>query len=245
MHEPRQARQFGYGVSPGPAIATEGGREFAAVLRRQPTLIRQAGVRVGLKAAAIWIPFELAVYLGGGALKEVALAMVGAFVLSALVGAIALRRKVSRSRVWTEKAVKVVGEHPWQVWPCRVEEADPEGSIQPRYVVPSFEWRDLPALATPVFVRVMLLAPDGSVARTYASRIPEYVWHSLTDGLAALWICGDLRFEIVLATPGAQNCWLGTPLPAPTTRPAAREDADDIGVIAREAGSWAVSQWLG
>ncbi|WP_436772667.1 hypothetical protein [Yinghuangia sp. YIM S09857] len=192
---------------------------------------------------------QFVVFWAIGGLGDLALLLVILVVLQALGIAVTRRYEVSKSRAWTEKAVKVIEEHPWQVWPCRVEKANPEKTIHHRFVMRSAERADMRVLATSVFVRVMLLAPDGSVARRYASRIPDDVWRGFTDGLGALWICGDLRFEIILATPGAQDCWPGTLLPELTTRPTLarehRENADDIGVIAREAGSWALSQWLG
>lgn len=73
-------------------------------------------------------------------------------------------------------------------------------------------------------LRTALLALLGDLAA-------EAAWHELHPG------------KIVLATPGAHTCWLGTPVAIPSQQRAPHED-DDIGALAREAGRWAASYWL-
>ncbi|WTW92497.1 hypothetical protein OG216_03510 [Streptomycetaceae bacterium NBC_01309] len=243
MHEPRQARQFGYEVSPRPAIATEGGRQFAAALRAQPALLHRAAKREGLWSSSIAVTAYLIILVTLTPPPHVAIPL-GVVPLGALAAAAGGRRRVARSTAWTEPAAKVLDEHPWQVWPCRVEQAASEGEIQPRFVFTSSKRADSRAFDETVVAHVLLLAPDGSVARTYVSRVRNDVWRGVTDGLGALWICGDLRFDVVIATPAAQDCWIGTPIPQPSRQPA-REDPDYIGSIAREAGGWALGHWQG
>lgn len=52
-----------------------------------------------------------------------------------------------------------------------------------------------------------LLAPDRTVAATFACRLPHDVWIGMTDGRGMVWFCGDLRFGGVAALPGARRAW--------------------------------------
>ncbi|MFF7251446.1 hypothetical protein ACFZBU_47225 [Embleya sp. NPDC008237] len=93
--------------------------------------------------------------------------------------------------------------------------------------------------------RVLLLGPDGRAVRRYLTVIPDDVWPSTTDGLGALWICGDLRSAIVFATPGAATCWPGIPEPStPSTHRDPEFNSDVISTIAREAGAAAALEWF-
>ncbi|MFC0601092.1 hypothetical protein [Streptomyces palmae] len=76
-----------------------------------------------------------------------------------------------------------VADQPFQVWPCQLEQAADGGRM------------------------VLLLRPDGGVARELLSPVPDDVWHGMVDGRGILWIAGDLRFGCIVATPGAVRVW--------------------------------------
>jgi hypothetical protein len=183
-----------------------------------------------------------------------------AFGMTSVLGAIVLvflavgwwvtASRASRSARLHEFQIDAL-RRPWQVWPCRVEE------------VPEDEWQFVATLTgseeareeyqnslsgaefltkRPTYHRVLLLAPDGSVCRSYVSFVPGEVWRDMTDGLGALWLCGDLRRHLVIATPGAERIWLGTP--DTSVRPQPRERTGLAEDIARAAGREAVLMWL-
>lgn len=60
---------------------------------------------------------------------------------------------------------------------------------------------------------VLLLAPDGSVARELKSDVPDGVWFEMIDGRGMLWIAGDLRFNCLVAAPGGRTVWRGKGTP--------------------------------
>lgn len=57
------------------------------------------------------------------------------------------------------EAVTAAMSSPWQVWPCRLEAVQGEEAR-----------------------RLLLLAPDGSVASEFRSTVPGEVWTGMTDG---------------------------------------------------------------
>lgn len=87
--------------------------------------------------------------------------------------------------------MQIAQQHPFQAWPCQAEE-DPK------------RWNSK---------RLLLLAPDGSVAREIRTKMPDSAWREMTDGRGVLWIAGDLRFNCLIATPGADKVWGSRPLP--------------------------------
>jgi hypothetical protein len=140
-----------------------------------------------------------------------------------------------RSRVAQEEALE---KHPWQVWPCQMVDADGHRPRRDQALQP-YEF------GRPVR-RVLLLGPDGRPVRSHLTVIPNEVWRSTTDGLGALWICGDLRFGVVLATPGTSTCWPAIPeASVPTTHRAPEHNPDVVGALAQEAGAAALLDWIG
>ncbi|MBO8200829.1 hypothetical protein ACFW4X_14870 [Streptomyces smyrnaeus] len=87
--------------------------------------------------------------------------------------------------------MRLARQHPFQVWPCQAEED-------------SKRWNTK---------RLLLLAPDGKVAREFRTKMPDSVWHGMTDGRGVLWIAGDLRFNCLVATPGADSVWAARAIP--------------------------------
>lgn len=89
----------------------------------------------------------------------------------------------------------VARAHPFQVWPCQLEQTADRKRV------------------------MLLLTPDGGVARELKAEIPDDVWKNTPDGRGVFWIAGDLRFTCLAATPGARTTWRaeGTPHAAPST----------------------------
>ncbi|MFD7498966.1 hypothetical protein ACFV8T_42975 [Streptomyces sp. NPDC059832] len=79
--------------------------------------------------------------------------------------------------------------HPLQAWPSQMERVPSGGRA------------------------VLLLAPDGSVARELKSDVPDEVWFEMIDGRGMLWIAGDLRFNCLVAAPGGRTVWRGKGTP--------------------------------
>ncbi|MFD5423134.1 hypothetical protein ACFWJT_34590 [Streptomyces sp. NPDC127069] len=209
-----QARQFGYQVSPRNAMSSRGMTRNVDTARRTDARLHEASV----VSTAAWVAAVAAVvflwwvvgpepwlFLAGG----------GAFILAAMVSS-----EAGKARKAFEAGMALLGEHPWQVWPCRLEVTGVTGRH-----------------------RILLLAPDGSAARSYVARVPESVWYGMTDGIGALWVCGDLRFLVVMAKPGGTPLWIAHPEPASaaSTAPA---DPTLIADLARTAGRAAVEDWF-
>ncbi|MEV5545524.1 hypothetical protein AB0L35_05185 [Streptomyces sp. NPDC052309] len=79
--------------------------------------------------------------------------------------------------------VRIAAAHPFQAWPCQLERTADGKRL------------------------ILLLAPDGQVARELESSVPEEIWLRMRDGRGALWIAGDLRMDCLVATPGAEHVW--------------------------------------
>ncbi|WP_326692109.1 hypothetical protein OIE63_36510 [Streptomyces sp. NBC_01795] len=122
----------------------------------------------------------------------------------------------------TTELMRLAQQHPFQAWPCQVEE-DRKG------------WNSK---------RIQLLAPDGSVAREFRTKMPDRAWQGMTDGRGVLWIAGDLRFSCLVAVPGAGNVWGSRPMPhAPQPSRSSRLNAVEDELI-RAATQEAFRGWL-
>lgn len=133
--------------------------------------------------------------------------------MSSLFGAI------TKGRIGVlEARRKILVEQPWQVWPCRL--VDVSGSV-PR--------------------RVLLLAPDGTVAAAYQN-LPESAWLGMTDGRGLIWFAGDIRFNAVAAMPGGDPWWEVQPAPAPAPTGALQAEIQEQ--LVREAVQFTFDQWF-
>ncbi|NEC50005.1 hypothetical protein G3I18_15690 [Actinospica acidiphila] len=93
--------------------------------------------------------------------------------------------------------------------------------------------------------RLMLLAPDKSVAAVFRAQVPQHVWMGMTDGRGVLWIAGDLRFPAVAAVPGGDPLWRITP-EKPSQRPQGSANTDAaFDALVSEARSAVVWHMLG
>ncbi|MFE2870329.1 hypothetical protein [Embleya sp. NPDC059259] len=240
------ARKFGYEVSPGRAIDTSGGRSYVERLRRSGPQARR-WARTANAAVIVLVAAAVLAFLARDLLGQTGIVSTVVFLGGLPIPVLAVvpktRKLAARTEEWTVALVETLQEHPWQVRPVRVEEISPEEESAARAVLPLDRQAILESQGGPR--RVLLLAPDGSVARSYVALVPADVWRGMTDGVGALWVCGDLRFRVALAESGAQRCWPGSPVPPPVRHRAQDEDSSVISAIAREAGHSAVLDWLG
>ncbi|PJN39001.1 hypothetical protein CG747_20900 [Streptomyces sp. CB02959] len=195
------ADEYGYQVSSQPAAQyfPPGRMEW---MRHEQRVWRGASWVAGLLAVVgvtvlltVWIPGGLAtpgwaVMLCTGALCSVPLAWGIA----------------STAYARSEPIVNVAQEHPFQSWPCQLEQTGSGDRL------------------------LLLLRPDGGVARVLSSAVPDGVWHSMADGRGVLWIAGDLRLGCVAATPGAEQVWAasGVPYGFDASRPGAGPVEDEL-----------------
>jgi hypothetical protein len=114
---------------------------------------------------------------------------------------------------------------PWQAWPCRIESVDPKE----------------PASAQQ---RVYLLSPQREVRGTFEGEMPREVWRSMTDGYGLLWVCGDLRTPVALASPGGAPVWLASPVRSPAGAGDAAGQPSQLESLIQQAGFDAMSRWL-
>jgi len=66
----------------------------------------------------------------------------------------------------------------------------------------------------------------------------------MVDGLGPLWVCGDLRHRVVMATPGAGQAWIALPNTPPPAVDSPRPSGGLIEDIARDAGREALLNWF-
>ncbi|WTW93971.1 ParB/RepB/Spo0J family partition protein [Streptomycetaceae bacterium NBC_01309] len=239
MQEARQARQFGYEVSPREAVHTPGAAAYLNGVRQRTRRARRRGL-TALFIGFLWLgAFLLGLWLWdlGDAGPAVVIGWIAPLVvLGWPAGRLEdVAGQWTRSRAAQEAALE---KHPWQAWPCRLEDADDKWPSRHQALRPY-------AFGRPVR-RLLLLGPDGQPVRSYLTVFPDEVWRSTTDGLGALWVCGDLRFGVVFATPGAALCWPGIPEPAvPAAHRAPVHSPDVVSGLAQEAGAAALHDWLG
>ncbi|MFI2427496.1 hypothetical protein ACH5A7_25945 [Streptomyces sp. NPDC018955] len=106
-----------------------------------------------------------------------------------------------------KKTLRILADNRWQVWPCRLE-AIPGKSLERR---------------------ILLLAPDKSVAASFRGRVPKDVWLGMADGRGVLWFAGDLRFPSVAALPGGAPLWSVVPEKPEEREPEPRRGGDGEG----------------
>ncbi|MFB7619345.1 hypothetical protein [Kitasatospora sp. NPDC056181] len=115
---------------------------------------------------------------------------------------------------------EILGAHPWQVWPCRMEQAPGETGK-----------------------RLLLLAPDGAVAAAFRGEVPDQVWRGMTDGRGIVWIAGDLRFDGFAALPGGDPCWYIQPVPTVSGGNGGLSEEIQQQLV-RTAMTFAFDQWI-
>ncbi|MFF9555674.1 hypothetical protein ACF1DY_07620 [Streptomyces albus] len=172
------AAEYGYQVSPRPAVETPG-------LRARLEHNRRAAARRFRRTAVVLLLPMLALLV---------VVIVNDWSYLLLLPGIVLAAGLWQ--FWLSSVVETPAQHwslltdfRWQAWPCRLEEIPGKVSVR----------------------RVLLLAPDKSVAASFQGRVPHHVWFGMTDGRGVLWIAGDLRFPVVAALPGGAALWRMTP----------------------------------
>ncbi|KAB2386330.1 hypothetical protein [Actinomadura montaniterrae] len=180
------ARRFGYAVSPEPAAAAT-----PSVLGQLDKAARMD--RVHLIIFAVW-GAAMAVGMIVGLRSELSFAGLVGGVLAgeaALLVVWLMARSQQRVRgpggegltgPEAHRLRGILAEHPWQVWPCRVE-------LVREHANPS------------TLVHVFLLDPDQNVAGVLKTTLQRATWNAMTDGYGVLWFAGDLRFGGALAHP--------------------------------------------
>lgn len=171
-----KAREFGYWVSETSASQQPASAEYAADHCAKP-------------GTSVWTPLGIMAWaigflvLFGDGMEDSGFGVVLVVALTVVIGACLitageiLRETVGRSRV-----NELLRRHPWQAWPCRMEK---------RY-------------------ELHILGPRGETIKTLrsvvATEISSKVWESVTDGVGVVWLCGDLREDLLVAPVG------GTPI---------------------------------
>ncbi len=203
------AEEYGYQVSPRPAVDTPG-------VRAQVERIGRITSRRILWAAPLMLllAFAVSAVSDTGLFPFVAGPIVAGFALGWVLTAKLAPKRMSR----------ILENNRWQVWPCRLEEVPGK----------SFERR------------VLLLAPDKSVAASFRGNVPNDVWLGMADGRGVLWFAGDLRFPAVAALPGGAPLWSVAPEKPDQREPEPRRGGegeggsalDDLVSEARSAVIW-------
>ncbi|MFD4763134.1 hypothetical protein ACFWOJ_31075 [Streptomyces sp. NPDC058439] len=121
-----------------------------------------------------------------------------------------------------EEKIPAVLASPWQAGPCRVE-----------------------AIAGGQVKRLLLLDPDGGVAREFHSAIPDAVWIGMTDGRALIWFAGDMRFGGLASLPGGSPIWW-TYVPKMTSQSAPSGPRQRLieEELTRQAIAYVFDEWL-
>lgn len=176
------AEEYGYQLSPQAAeVMTPGlGPEVDRALA-EATRAKSIGDTIGCGCFAV--VFVCGVLIGLATGDDWGLPVVISIIVGALAYGAATNRRDAELRERKQIAASVRGAH-WQVWPCRAEEV-PQQPLK----------------------RLLLLAPDQSVAREFRCALPEDVWLGMTDGRGLVWFVGDLRFGGVVALPGGSPLW--------------------------------------
>jgi len=258
--EARQAREFGYAVSSGPAREIAGGADYADVLSREVAQVEAKAE----KDADSWTGCAAVFLIGVGvilffALPEfppvVPLFLVVCLMLAGAFFRWGIRREAVKDKERYAAQIEALGK-PWQVWPCRIEEAPDIVPHLNSEVLGTLAARAQAGRATTAASgrgdavdvwkvhRVFLLAPGGAPARTFAAFLPDTVWRGMVDGLGPLWVCGDLRHRVVMATPGAGQAWIALPNTPPPAVDSPRSSGGLIEDIARDAGREALLNWF-
>ncbi|MFD1044341.1 hypothetical protein ACFQ1S_01395 [Kibdelosporangium lantanae] len=94
--------------------------------------------------------------------------------------------------------------------------------------------------------RVLLLDPQGTVAVTFLSTVPQDAWMGMTDGRGLVWFVGDMRFGGVMALPGGSLIWWTG---APVAGQQAAESSSGVRRVveeelARQAVKFVFDEWL-
>ncbi|MFI1577885.1 hypothetical protein [Embleya sp. NPDC020630] len=240
----RQARQFGYQVSPLKAIDTPAARAYTDELYHAAD--RQIrGVRLwSLPIAGLLATGDLVLFV----VVLGALPVWGFPILAVSGGALIVALAALTSpgpENFVKPARELLSAQPWQVWPARLEDLSREdreavaGAGVSTVHHPTAQVRRDARLH-----RLVLLAPDGTAVRTYGVHLPRDARDGFVDGIGAVWVCGDLRDAILVAEPGARRYWQAKPVAFPT-RPHSQEDPGTVDAVATEAGRVALQVWLG
>ncbi|WAL65887.1 hypothetical protein ORV05_34370 [Amycolatopsis cynarae] len=217
------AEEFGYQISPRPAVEmTPAVQDMVdqriAASRKDPDQVKK-NVGNGCFWVLLVATVVIALSAQAGWILPVGIA-VSALAAFGFGQAVADGKKAENQAV--VRMMEPVRRGPWQAWPGRLEEI----SGQPQR-------------------RLLLLAPDGTVAREFRCLVPDAGWTGLTDGRGLIWFVGDLRFGGLAALPGGEPMWwTGPPVadPKPPSQSAVGKAVEEE--LAREAVKYVFDKWL-
>ncbi|TVT60865.1 hypothetical protein FNH05_03880 [Amycolatopsis rhizosphaerae] len=219
------AEEFGYQVSPRPAVEmTPAVQDMVdkrvAALGDGPDKVKDSadiGCFVLVLVPAVAIALSTHEFT----------VLVPAVPLALLVATLFGKSVAKTKKAGIEAAIRTmepIRRGPWQAWPGRLEE------------IPGQPQRKL-----------LLLGPDGSVAREFHCLVPDAGWTGLTDGRGLIWFVGDLRFGGIAGLPGGKPMWwTGRPVADPKPKPPAQSGVGKVveEELAREAVKYVFDKWL-
>ena len=223
------AREFGYWVSDGNAID----RQATADELHMIAVKQNEDQRGNIEDFAIWTLCVGLILLLIGVLGrfgfEVRTVLLGIGGTAALIAGFAWRNRKIPVNLELRAGFPQLYNHPWQAWPCRMEQAEPDNP----------ETSKFDAIVT-------LLDPDRGPTARFRGRVTLESWDRMTDGFGLLWICGDLREPVLVAGPGGAPFWemkrATEPPRLAAPQPGLLDAAADEAI--RQASASIVKEWL-
>lgn len=215
------AEEFGYQVTSQPAAeltpAVRPATEQA--LNSEKQISSGCSKGCAIFAAVFFITFYI-ISLNSTSRAPIVIGIVGTILAMVLYCILARSQEASIAEL--EEKIPAVLASPWQVWPCRVE-----------------------AIAGSQARRLLLLDPNGDVAREFHSVMPDEVWIGMTDGRALIWFAGDMRFGGLVSLPGGNPIWW-VYIPKVTSQPAPSGPRQRLieEELTRQAIAYVFDEWL-
>jgi len=209
-----KAKEFGYWVSERSASKHPATADYASEYCAKPTT--SVWTPLGIM---IWVIGFLVIFWDG--LENSGFGVVLMVILTIVIVACVitaaeiLRETVSRARI-----KELLRRHPWQAWPCRMEK---------RY-------------------ELHILGPHRETIKTLrpviATEIHSEIWESVTDGVGVVWLCGDLREDVLVAPVGGSPISRVKPKLINLARPLTDIQKTAVNAAIQFAGAAAMELWL-
>ena len=195
------AEKYGYWVSSTPALDVA--KTHGAIERMKKTASADDAPQM------LHFGFAIASFVFGliisGLTGEPVFVILGG-VLGVVIVAAGTRQGIDSSP--TDSITSHLSRNPWQAWPCRVDgvNGNPDS---PKKIV-------------------YLMSPDQQVVKAFETTMPRKAWMDLTDGMGILWVCGDLRYPIVMGTVLGTQVWQAKPARKSVVAPVATAVFTDV-----------------